>query len=72
MPITKVYGVTKMALIKKKKLDLGILADIENANAGTATNSVDINDIMTAIVELGDLIAAQDDALVELAELIEE
>lgn len=72
MPITKVYGVTKMALIKKKKLDLGILADIENANAGTATNTVDINDIMTAIVELGDLIAAQDDALVELAELIEE
>lgn len=72
MPITKVYGVTKMALIKKKKLDLGILADIENANAGTVANSVDINDIMTAIVELGDLIAAQDDALVELAELIEE
>lgn len=72
MPITKVYGVTKMALIKKKKLDLGILADIENANAGTATNSVDINDIMTAVVELGDLIAAQDDALAELAELIEE
>ena len=67
-----VYGVTKMALIKKKKLDLGILADIENANAGTVANSVDINDIMTAIVELGDLIAAQDDALVELAELIEE
>ena len=63
---------TKMALIKKKKLDLGILADIENANAGTVANSVDINDIMTAIVELGDLIAAQDDALVELAELIEE
>lgn len=61
-----------MALIKKKKLDLGILADIENANAGTVANSVDINDIMTAIVELGDLIAAQDDALVELAELIEE
>ena len=72
MPITKVYGVMKMALIKKKKLDLGILADIENANAGTVANSVDINDIMTAIVELGDLIAAQDDALVELAELIEE
>lgn len=72
MSITKVYGVTKMALIKKKKLDLGILADIENANAGTVANSVDINDIMTAIVELGDLIAAQDDALVELAELIEE
>lgn len=67
-----VYGVTKMALIKKKKLDLGTLADIENANAGTVANSVDINDIMTAIVELGDLIAAQDDALVELAELIEE
>ena len=72
MPITKVYGVTKMALIKKKKLDLGTLADIENAHAGTVANSVDINDIMTAIVELGDLIAAQDDALVELAELIEE
>jgi hypothetical protein len=61
-----------MTLIKKKKLDLSTLADIENANARTITDSVDINDIMTAMVELGDLIAEQDDALVELAELIEE
>ena len=29
-------------------------------------------DIMTAIVELGDIIAAQDDAIVELAKIISE
>ena len=31
-----------------------------------------VEDIMTAIVELGDIIAAQDDAIVELAKIISE
>lgn len=32
----------------------------------------DVEDIMAALVELGDMIAAQDDAIVELADLIGE
>mgnify|MGYP000252310335 CR=1 FL=1 len=45
---------------------------LENATAGVAVNSINAEDLMSALVELGDIIAAQDDALVELAELIEE
>lgn len=61
-----------MKLLKKKKLDLSMLADLENAAAGAEQNAADVNDIMTALVELGDMIAAQDDAIVELADLIGE
>lgn len=59
-------------LVKRKKLDLSILADIENGAAGAEQNTVNIEDIMSALVEVGEIVAAQDDALVELAELIEE
>lgn len=59
-----------MALVKRKEMDLGTLADIEKAAAGTEQNAIDINDVMAALVELGDMMAAQDDALVELAEII--
>ncbi len=72
MPITKIYGVMKLALLKRRKLDLADLADIENAAAAAAENSVNIEDLTSALVELGELFAAQDDALVELAGLIEE
>lgn len=61
-----------MALLKRKKLDLSTLADIENGAAGAEQNTVNIKDIMSALVEVGEIVAAQDDALVELAELIEE
>lgn len=57
-------------LLKRKKLDLSTLADIENGAAGAEQNAVDIEDVMTALVELGDMMAAQDDAIVELAEII--
>lgn len=57
-------------LLKRRKLALTDMADLENAAAGTAENAVNIEDIMNAIVELGELFAEQDDALVELAELI--
>lgn len=59
-------------LVKRKKIDLPTLADIENAVAGAEQNAVNIEDIMSALVEVGEIVAAQDDALVELAELIEE
>ena len=38
----------------------------------TNENAINIEDIMSALVEVGEIVAAQDDALVELAELIEE
>lgn len=59
-------------LVKRKKIDLPTIADIENAVAGAEQNTVNIEDIMSALVEVGEIVAAQDDALVELAELIEE
>jgi len=46
--------------------------DAMNARADAHQNTVSIDDVMGAIVELGDLFATQDDALVELAEIIEE
>ena len=46
--------------------------DAQNANAGVSQNALSVDDIMNAMVELGELFAEQDDALVELAELIEE
>lgn len=50
--------------IQRKKLDANIQHTIENA--GT------IEDVLNALAELGELFAEQEDALVELAELIEE
>lgn len=72
MPTIPNCGVITMKLLKKKKLDLSMLADLENAAAGAEKNAADVDDIMTALVELGDMIAAQDDAIVELADLIGE
>lgn len=51
---------------------LKIEHDTQNAIAGAAQNTANVDDIMNAIAELGELFAEQDDALVELAELIEE
>ena len=61
-----------MALLNRKKLDLPVMTDIENAIAEAEQNRIDIGDITEAIVELGELCAAQDDAIVELAEIINE
>lgn len=61
-----------MGLIKKKKIELPILADIENAAAGAEQNAINLEDVMGALVELGEIVAEQDDALVELAEIISE
>jgi len=59
-------------LLKRKKIDLPTLADIENATAKSEANSLNIDDVMSALAELGELFAEQDDAIVELAELIED
>ncbi len=59
-------------LLKRKKIDLPTLADIENATAKSEANSSSIDDVMSALAELGELFAEQDDAIVELAGLIED
>lgn len=55
-----------------RKLTPAERANLDNVRAGAEQNAVSIDDIMNAMVELGELFAEQDDALVELAELIEE
>ncbi len=47
-------------------------AMLEYAAAGTETNSLTTEDVLNALAELGELFAAQDDAIVELAEMISE
>ena len=59
-------------LLKRKKIDLPTLVDIENATAKSEANSLSIDDVMSALAELGELFAEQDDAIVELAGLIED
>ena len=59
-------------LLKRKKIDLPTLADIENTTAKSEANSLSIDDVMSALAELGELFAEQDDAIVELAGLIED
>ncbi len=61
-----------MSVYVKNRLNLHDKATLENAFAGSQQNALSIEDVMNAIVELGDLFAEQDDALVELASLIEE
>jgi len=55
-------------LLKRKKIDLPTMADIENAVAGTEQNTVSIDDIMTALVEVGEIVAEQDDTIAKLTE----
>ena len=47
-------------------------AKLDNAQSGAVQNAINIEDLTNALLELGELFAEQDDALVELAELIEE
>lgn len=55
--------------IKRQTLSLAELAQQENFRAITSARAADIE---AALVELGELFAEQDDALVELASLLEE
>ena len=61
-----------MVLIRKSGMNPMEQANLENAVAGSEINAANAEDIMAALVELGELFAEQDDALVELAGLIEE
>lgn len=60
-----------MSTIKQNSMTPAERAAYDNAVAGVNLNGLNINDLMNALVELGELFAEQDDALVELAELIE-
>lgn len=57
-----------MALIKRKTMPASQMAEIENSIA----KSAQVEDVTNALVELAALFAAQDDAIVELAEIISE
>lgn len=61
-----------MALVERNRMNLRDKAALEYAAAQAVAHGLSIDDIMNAIVELGELFAEQDDALVELAELIAE
>lgn len=54
-------GVANMALVKRKEIALNIAADIENAAAGAEQNAANIEDVMTALVELADLITGTEE-----------
>lgn len=60
-----------MSTIKQNSMTPAERAAYDNTVAGVNLNGLNINDLMNALVELGELFAEQDDALVELAELIE-
>ena len=61
-----------MSLLKRKTANLALLADVEKALADADQNAINVEDVTAALVELGDMLAAQDDAIVELAEIIAE
>lgn len=50
-----------MSVIKRKRMELDRLADLENAVAGCEKNAIDIEDVVSAVIELGELIAEQED-----------
>ena len=60
-----------MVNVNKSGLSPMERSELDNAAAGVFRN-VSVEDVMNALVELGELFAEQDDALVELAELLEE
>lgn len=60
-----------MSTIRQNSMTPAERAAYDNTVAGVNLNGLNINDLMNALVELGELFAEQDDALVELAELIE-
>lgn len=55
----------------KNRMNLNEKAKLENAFAGAMENAECLNDLVNAFVELGELFQEQDDALVELAGIIE-
>lgn len=50
-----------MSVLKRKQMELSKLADLENAVARSEKNSIDIEDVVEAVLELGELIAEQEE-----------
>lgn len=61
-----------MALVERNKMNLRDRAALEYAAAQAVEHGLTIEDLMNAMVELGGLCAEQDDAIIELAELLAE
>jgi len=49
------------SIITKRKMDIGEAKDVENAIAGFEKTNIDIEDIVNAVLELGELIAEQEE-----------
>lgn len=61
MRIIKNCGVLKMSVLKRKQMELDKLADLENAVAAGEKNAIDIEDVVNAVLELGELITEQEE-----------
>jgi len=48
------------------------MAELEKAKIDAAQSATNVEDLTLALMEIGELVSEQDDAIVELAELIEE
>jgi hypothetical protein len=46
-------------LVKKNRLPLDVVADVEYAAAEAEQNAVNLDDVMAALVELADMIAGE-------------
>ena len=71
MPTIIICGVKIMVKVNRSLHPME-RAKLDNAQSGAVQNATNIEDLTNALLELGELFAEQDDALVELAELIEE
>lgn len=72
MPTIKVYGVTKLKIIINRRLSPKERARLDNAESKLAEEVIRRTELEDAVIELGSLFADQDDAIVELAEMITE
>lgn len=70
--IMQIFGRRVEMMKIHRKIHPALTALIDNLRARVGQNETNVDDITSALVELGELLAEQDDALVELAELIEE
>lgn len=61
-----------MPLVKRRTMGIKEQAELETALVTALSGAENAEDITNALVELAEMLAAQDDAIVELAELIEE
>lgn len=72
IPTIKVYEVTKLKIIINRRLSPKERARLDNAESKLAEEVIRRTELEDAVIELGSLFAEQDDAIVELAEMITE